>query len=377
MNLFKNFSPEPLRYTPHKRREQVLIVGMVIVFGTVAFFAILALRRLLHSPESPSLLVDFLVSQLYSAVIVIAQLNSSTLAHRLMPLRSKKAAAVHIVFQAIAGVLAFGTTAYVLGVLAIEACYIPFELFVGIATVTFILSLIGNGFFYALHFQRQVRAAHQAVLESELSVLRAQINPHFLFNTLNSIAALIRINPEKAERVTEHLADLFRYSLRSSKTPLVSLDDEVQSIELYLSIEAARFGERLETQLDIPQELRNALVPSLLLQPLVENAVKHGANHTESTFHILVEAKRESGCILLSVSDSGPGFNVDEAQSIFERGTGLANVRDRLFLLFGDESSITFEASCVHLRFPYRDAITVLHRGPLEASATGGISARG
>ncbi len=354
-------------FVPKTRRDWLLVCAMILGFGLIAHISISSARHILGIQTPQPEWIMFLFATLYTAIIMLSQIYSSALAHKLVPLRGKASALVHILIQSISAVVAFAAgmrfDQYIW-----DQCSVPSQLFVSICVITFVLSLIGNGVFYFIYFQRQVRAAKQAVLESELTVLRAQINPHFLFNTLNSIAALIRSNPDQAERVTEYLADLFRYSLRSSKTPLVRLEDELESIDLYLKIEEARFGERLRTSVRIPAELLSASVPSLLLQPLVENAVKHGANHCEGSFDILVEATRVAGTISVRVQDSGDGFDVNESTSIFDRGTGLANVRDRLFLVFPNESTMRFEKNAVVLNFPFRSSSDIVDSQSRTAS---------
>ncbi len=338
-------------FNPRTRREWLLVCGMILVFSAIAYYAIAFARGVmgLEAPDPEWVLA--LSSLGTTTIIVLSQIYSSVLAHRLIPPKSRKAAVIHILMQALSVVVAF-VAANRLEQAIRGQCTVPTQLLLWICMVTFMLSLIGNGGFYFLYFQRQVQSARRAVLQSELVALRAQINPHFLFNTLNSIAALIRINPERAENVTELLADLFRYSLRSSKVPLVSLREEFDSILLYLRIEEARFGDRLHYRCTLPKELEDCRVPSLILQPLVENAVKHGAQHSESPFHLNVEAIMNTDEVCVRVEDSGPGFANTSPESLYERGTGLVNVRDRLLLLFAHRARVEFEAQAVLLYFP-------------------------
>ena len=207
---------------------------------------------------------------------------------------------------------------------------------------------------YLIDFYRDMQNAKQTALVAELRALRAQINPHFLFNTLNSIAALIHSKPNEAEHVVEELADLFRYTLRASQYPTVSLEEELTATNRYIAIEQARFRDRMTVIKLVDEEVLDARVPSLLIQPLVENAVKHGVSKTEDNCAIHLEISRKKKTIVLAVRDTGPGFVSTDPKEVFPNGTGLANVRDRLNLHFGEQSTCTILADGVEITFPYR-----------------------
>ncbi len=229
-----------------------------------------------------------------------------------------------------------------------------------IIVISFIAVIIVTSLTYAFDFYRRLRDAEQTVLQSELKALRAQINPHFLFNTLNSIAALIRIRPEEAERTTEALADLFRYALRASKQPTVTLREELEATQTYIDIEKTRFRDRLHVHIDVANDILDAQVPSLLLQPLVENAVKHGVAQTEDACAVRVCGWRYGkDHLLLEVRDTGPGFSSTDPADVLPNGTGLANVRDRLYLRFGEAGQLRILPDGVQLHFPYQ---TDVHR---------------
>ena len=222
-----------------------------------------------------------------------------------------------------------------------------------IGTVAFGFTAICVSVMYAFDFYRRARAAEQAAVLAELSALRAQIDPHFLFNTLNAIAALVRTRPEEAEGVTERLADLFRYTLRASKQPASTLADEVGAARLYAEIEQVRFRDRMEVVWEIAPDAQRAALPSLTLQPLVENAVKHGVARTEGACAVLIRARRDGDTVELTVRDTGPGFDLAAGDEVFARGTGLANVRDRQRLHFGAGAAFELLPDGVRLRFPY------------------------
>jgi two-component system LytT family sensor kinase len=182
----------------------------------------------------------------------------------------------------------------------------------------------------------------QQLVEAELRALRAQINPHFLFNSLNTIAALIPLEPEKAEKFTVRLAKVFRYVLLHADRPLSALDEEMDFLRTYLEIEQIRFGERLLVEFDVENSIAYRAVPSLILQPLVENAIKHGIAPKVGNSRILVQAKRRNGFILLSVEDDGVGLSAQGARlgrvlpdAHSGAGVGLQNVRERLQTMYG------------------------------------------
>jgi sensor histidine kinase YesM len=178
--------------------------------------------------------------------------------------------------------------------------------------------------------------------EAELAALQARINPHFLFNTLNSLAALIPVDPAGAEEMTQRLADCFRYVLRASHGP-VMLADELAFVEDYLALEKLRFGDRLTVRLEVDPAVRAARVPGLIVQPLVENALKHGLAPLERGGSVRVSAARDDGRIVLSVEDDGRGLERPAASGGRE-GTGLANVRERLRSAFGERATLELAA---------------------------------
>jgi hypothetical protein len=165
---------------------------------------------------------------------------------------------------------------------------------------------------------------------AELKALRAQINPHFLFNTLNAIAGLIRTEPEAAEETVERLAEVFRYTLQKSDKEWVRLDEEMEFVAAYLAIEQARFGERLTVEMDIAECVRATQIPAMSIQPLVENAVKHGTSMVERTGYVRISAALANGFLRVEVLDNGPGFRTGATE-----GHGLRNVGDRLAGYFG------------------------------------------
>jgi signal transduction histidine kinase len=202
-------------------------------------------------------------------------------------------------------------------------------------------ALLMSGVFYIDWYVREQYRANEARISSELSALRAQINPHFLFNAMNTIAALVRKDAGKAEDVVLDLADVFRYILQSSKKAMVPLSEEIDLVRMYLNIEKARFGERLVIDIKTDDTAARFLVPSLLLQPLVENAIKHSVARAEGlhTVHILAEGETPNK-VHIRISDTGPGFAGNDIQLFLNKGTGLTNVKKLLELSFPGRYSI-------------------------------------
>jgi signal transduction histidine kinase len=173
----------------------------------------------------------------------------------------------------------------------------------------------------------------ELAVSAQLAALRAQVNPHFLFNSLNSIAQLIATDPVKAEACVERLAQIYRYLLHRAHADFVPLAEELSVAESYLEIERARFGDALTVEEKIDARARGLLLPSLILQPLVENAVKHGISPKIGGGRVTIEAHVFDGDLRLAVTDTGVGLR--DLQSIFDHGVGLRSVRDRLLRLYG------------------------------------------
>ncbi len=226
---------------------------------------------------------------------------------------------------------------------------------------TVLLALIG----YHQYWQRVRALQHREreLLEmaatAQLAALRAQINPHFLFNSLNSIAQLIHVDPDRAEACVERLAAMFRYVLRHGEKDFVPLADELEMARAYLDIERARFGDRLQVETHVDPPSLQHLIPNLILQPLVENAVKHGLSRKRGGGTVRIDAIVTDSCLQLIVGDDGLGMPEAALACVYERGIGLRNLRDRLERLYGPAHlpEITSEAGSgteVRLRLPLR-----------------------
>jgi signal transduction histidine kinase len=177
--------------------------------------------------------------------------------------------------------------------------------------------------------------------KSELKALRAQINPHFLFNALNAIASLIHTDPARADEAVEQLAEVFRYTLRRSDSEWAPLDQELAFARAYLDVERARFGPRLTCTIDSDHLPPVPQVPSMMLQTLIENAIKHGVSQTRGPGRIDVVVRTSSDRVTVEVRDSGPGADAPSVQPREGEGFGLRSVRERLRGHFGDRASLS------------------------------------
>jgi sensor histidine kinase YesM len=198
-------------------------------------------------------------------------------------------------------------------------------------------------------------ALREATLRAQLRALQAQINPHFLFNAFNALAELVHDDADVAERLVGDLAHMLRYSLRSSAQDRVPLAQEIEATERYLRVEKARLGDRLRIDREIEPELTDLLVPGLLLQPLVENAVQHAVATRAGGGTVTIEIRREGDEAVIAVRDDGPGLPAERLPTVLDgsgaalaRGTGgagggLANVARRLELAYRGEASLTAE----------------------------------
>ncbi len=191
----------------------------------------------------------------------------------------------------------------------------------------------------------QERELRWLASRAELKALRAQINPHFLFNALNAIAGLIRHRPELADETIERLAQVFRYTLRKTDHEWVTVEEEVEFAAAYLSVEQARFGVRLQVSFDVPPEAGMLAIPAMSIQPLVENAIKHGVSVMEGRCEVGVRAGLLDGQLQVEVLNTGPGFppgySMDEARDGYEHG--LRNVAGRLKGYYGSSAGLEWE----------------------------------
>jgi len=207
---------------------------------------------------------------------------------------------------------------------------------------------------------REVQASQleAQLARAQLHSLKSQLHPHFLFNSLNAISTLMRTDMDSAERMLDMVAELLRRSLRESAVQVVPLCQEMDFVGRYLDIEQVRFSNRLNVEIDISEDAQEALVPHLILQPLVENAIRHGIGPKIGPGTVRIEARRDGNSLALQVSDDGMGPGARRTTMMGE-GVGLTNTQARLDQLFGSAAHMAFGAAPgggfrVALRFPFR-----------------------
>ena len=232
----------------------------------------------------------------------------------------------------------------------------PLEIFVGTLS-SMALLLCWSGLYFGVKFYERLQLEREATLkasalaqEAQLKMLRYQLNPHFLFNTLNAISTLILDGQGKvANQAVGRLSDFLRYTLDQDPMKKVTLRQELDALNLYLGIEKLRFGDRLRLEFDIDDRVTQALVPSLILQPLVENALKYAVAPREEGGRLRIEAREVDGRLRLVVQDDGPGLPVGVELGA-GRGVGFRNTRERLAVLYGEQQQIAVRFSRPGLR---------------------------
>ncbi|RME89926.1 MAG: histidine kinase [Verrucomicrobia bacterium] len=227
--------------------------------------------------------------------------------------------------------------------------------------IYWIIVSVSHAFEYYRKFRdREVETAdlERRLAEARLMALQMQLNPHFLFNTLHTIAALIHKDPDQAEEMIARLSELLRTALENTDANEVPLQMELDFLRRYLEIEQTRFGDRLRVHLDVAPETLNALVPNLLLQPLVENAIRHGLEKNAGAGEVRLRAWRHGRWLRIEVADNGRGITAGQR---IRPGVGLANTRARLRHLYGSQQRLrlrqrTEGGLSVDLMLPFRPA---------------------
>ena len=229
----------------------------------------------------------------------------------------------------------------------------------------------GVGYYQRSREHERAKAELETQLaNSQLAALRMQLNPHFLFNAMNSISSLMRSDVNAADTMLEQLSCLLRISLERGNVQLIRLRDEMDFIEVYLSMQDQRYAGRVKREVAIDSELHDALVPAMFLQPLVENAYAHGLSKIEKGGELLIKARRENGMVALSVTNSGLGLNQADGKN--GHGIGMANIRSRLRLHYGEKCSFDMsEIDRTHVK------VTITFPFQLAKEAENGIARYG
>jgi two-component system LytT family sensor kinase len=204
--------------------------------------------------------------------------------------------------------------------------------------------------------EHRLQEQEKLLLAAKIEALKSQINPHFLFNTLTSISSLIRSQPETARTLINKLSGLLRRLLRSDEH-FVTLREELESIDEYLDIEVVRFGPKLRVRKETAPDTLDIVVPSMILQPLVENSIKHGLSRKIGAGTITIRSWREQARVMIEVADDGMGFLLERLQQPMASGIGLANVRERLRVIYGAAYQLTLDSepgkgTCARIEIP-------------------------
>ena len=232
----------------------------------------------------------------------------------------------------------------------------------GVAIYFFVVGVEHAAYYFGAVRERDTHAARLSaqLAEARLGALQMQLHPHFLFNSLNAIGVLVRDQETAAaSRMVELLSDVLRQVLRAGQVQETTLADELVFVRNYLAIEQVRFADRLHVDFDIDATVLSAAVPTFILQPIVENAMRHGIAKQAGAGILRLAARREGGDLVLIVSDNGPGLGLRAGEG--QLGLGLANTRARLATLYGNRASLTLGTApaggtVATLRFPYREA---------------------
>lgn len=230
----------------------------------------------------------------------------------------------------------------------------------------FYIMLSWSGLYFGIKYYQMLQDEKQKALmatsmahQAQLKMLRYQLNPHFLFNTLNAISTLILVKEnDLANKMMSKLSSFLRFSLDNEPIKKIPLAREIEALMLYLDIEKVRFDERLNVIINISEEAQGALVPSLILQPLIENSIKYAIAKLEEGGEIRIDAERQADELVIIVADNGPGTTQPTQNLIRSGGVGLANTRDRLQALYGKSYSFTLSSNGpsgmrVEIRIPF------------------------
>jgi two-component system LytT family sensor kinase len=358
-----------------------LATGTLVVGGAVLLLALIETSRYYITnavANTPQPWVRLFVNTLPPWVILAALAPIPLMIARRHPIGREgvgRAAAVHLLFALVFSAMHIGAMAlYTFMYAAPPAPFASLLMkFSSLLAVDVMIYAAIVGVAHALRFSREARerelAASQlqaSLTEARLAALRRQLNPHFLFNTLNAISTMaLKGEQEEVVKTLGYLGELLRVALDERLPQEVTLAEELEFLDRYLEIQRTRLGDRLEVQRDIAEDTPGAMVPSMLLQPLVENAVTHGVARVPGVGRICISANRRGGELVLEVLDSGPGFRADGEHVMPDRlvmptsGIGLSNTRARLSQLYGANQSFVIDSGIsvgarVTVSIPYR-----------------------
>ncbi|MFK7810104.1 MAG: sensor histidine kinase [Saprospiraceae bacterium] len=214
--------------------------------------------------------------------------------------------------------------------------------------ITVLFYIVQFGVFHLIDYYKKLKQQQllamqlsQLNLQSELSALKAQLNPHFLYNVFNTINAAIPVSAKNARDMVNKLSDLFRYQLKASREELVMVIEELEFVKKYLDLERERFGDRLLFEIDVDEEILNVKIPPMLLQPIVENSVKHGISPLIEGGKISLDIRNMGSSLQIVISDTGAGIDNQRKSDLLKRGIGLSNTEERLEKMYGKGMELT------------------------------------
>ncbi|MPT46851.1 MAG: sensor histidine kinase [Sphingobium sp.] len=331
------FQPKPFFQDKNRAFWQLQSVGWVGAF---------ALRGIsgLANGQPLSFLIPVLISTVtgYSLTLMMAVIFRTLLKQRPFVTWT-----VSILVVLIAAAIGAFIDAWVFSTQNRGSSVMGVQLLLGAYYLTVTLMFAWAALYYAINFYLtveeqadQLQQLENQASSAQLAMLRYQLNPHFLFNTLNSISTLVLLKQtDRANAMLSRLSSFLRYTLVNEPTAMVPLHQEVETLKLYLEIEKMRFEERLRPEFNIDPQVADAPLPSLLLQPLVENAIKYAVTPKEDGAEISISAQPAGEFVRITVADTGPGLNALPPRPNMSTGVGLVNIRDRLSQAFGERHS--------------------------------------
>lgn len=290
-----------------------------------------------------TVLIDWLVVVTYMSLIAI-----STKRFLYKNYSWVKIISIHTVFSILIGLiirLIFDLFSILTGATTLASYDFKYSInrFMFVIDLNFLIYFAMVFIIYTYYYVKQVKEAekHRSMLENQLvntrmKMLSSQLQPHFLFNTLNSIAVLADLDKEKAKDTIADLSDFLRDILYSSDENEISLESELRTLDYYLNIVNVRFSDHLQIDLDVGSELLQRKVPALLLQPLIENSIKHGYSYDHTDLRIRVEIKADGSYLLIKVENDGQQVELGHTE-LLQQGVGLSNLDDRLKNLYGSD----------------------------------------
>ena len=329
----------------------LLLAGFYALFDLV-FIIKMYYMRVKYPPEASESWFDFLVMNLLiDWIIVVVYMTLIAISTKRFLYKNYswvRIIVIHTIFSILIGFvirLIFDVFGLLTGHIPLEEYHIEDSLdrFVYVMDLNFLIYFAMVFIIYTYYYVKQVREAEKqrSVLENQLvhtrmKMLSSQLQPHFLFNTLNSIAVLADLDKEKAKDTIVDLSDFLREILYSGEENEITLEKELRTLEYYLNIINVRFSDHLKIVKEIDQDLLSRKVPALILQPLLENSIKHGYSYDHTDLTIKIQIERKGRCLQIKVQNDGEPINAPGEQ-LFEKGMGFTNLKDRLHNLYGDD----------------------------------------